>query len=210
MYYFFKTTDYTGVSFDFSKEGRRVLIMDEDIRIASIATYLLYYNPNYTPPVLPPIEIIANPKMNRDECMPNGIMADYLSIGAYYFISQRLKDCFDRFQVDGFYSDAFVSIDGVEYPTPYFIFSPKLAIDAIDRSKSIYTEEPEDSEAIRISCIEKLTIDDKKIPMNTPLFHLAGNSQRIYLMHSNLADELEKMNIVGMVIKPIEEGKWMY
>ena len=213
MYYYLDITSSCNTSFTWDEPTRELLLdtIRTKLRVANLATYLLYHDPDYEPPPLPGITVIPEPSLiNRAEAMPNGVLCDYLSVGSYYYTSQRLKDCFDRYRVDAFYADATVIIDDEPYPENYYLFSPRVAIDAMDRAASEYEERPDYEEAVRINRIKKLVLDESRIPPDVPLFVLAGTVKRIYLLRADLADEIKAMNMVGVIIKPVEEGEWMY
>lgn len=207
-YYYFDVTKYTATGFTTTDEAREWLLSDSCFRITGLATYLLYYNQDYVPPVLQSVPIIPEPTMNREKCLPDGVLPDYLSFGSYYFVSPRLKELFDRHHIAAFYSDAYLEMDSERHP--YHLFAPTKAVDAIDREQSEYTEEPEDGISIRINKIKKLVLDNTKIPANTPLFQLGGTVKRIYLLRGDIAEELKTAGINGMVIEPVEDGQWVY
>ena len=208
-YYYFVPNQYTDTGFTTTDEVRDWLF-DNSLRIANLARVLFYYDSNYEPPKLPPIEIVAEKTINIAECMKDGVLADYLSFGSYYFVSQRLRDLFDQHNVSAFYSDAYVTIDGERYPGAYYFFAPKVALDTIDRKLSRYIENSQDNAAIKINKIEQLVLDENKVPPGTSVFTLAGTVKRIYLMSAQLSEHIQKSEIFGMEIHPVSDGKWLY
>ncbi len=76
-YYIFDTTIYSSTGFTTNDETREWLLTRDNL-IPRLAKYRLYYDELYMPPPLPVISIIAQPTMNMQECMPNGILSDYL------------------------------------------------------------------------------------------------------------------------------------
>jgi len=209
MYDYFVTNKYTDTGFTTTDEVRHWLFSDS-LRIANLARVLYYYDSSYEPPNLPPIEIVAEKNINIEMCMKGDVLADYISFGSYCFVSQRLKNVFCQYGVSAFYSVAYVTIYGERYPGAYHFFAPKIALDAIDRNLSKYTENVYDNEAIRISKIESLVLDESKIPSGTAIFTLAGTVKRIYLMYSQLSEHIKQSDIFGIEIRPVADGIWVY
>ena len=173
-----------------------------------LANYLLDYNPQYIPSSLPLITLNVDSGKDQNKYMPSGVLCDFLSVGSYDFVSQRLYILFEKNSVDAFYSKANIMVDGLQYPEPYYLFAPRVAIRATDKKHSIFESDIDDP--VILSRIKKLVLDENKVPKNIKLFVLGGTSQSIYLIVDALAKELSKLKFVGIKIESIEDGEWMY
>lgn len=205
-YLVFDQNEFTSTGFTASNEGLGWLL-DPKLGIGNIPMRL-HYSPEYIPEPLPPVPLVPEPGMNREKCLPGGSPPDYLGFGRYNFVSPRLKAMFESHEAAVHYSDAYLSLDGETYP--YFLFAPTLGIDAMDKERSVFEEDPDRAEPIRIRRIEKLVLDESKILSEPAVFVLAGTVKRVFLLREDIGVEFDAAGITGMDILPIAQSNWMY
>ena len=86
QYYYFNVNIFTGTGFTTTDETRDWLLKP-DVVIPRLAKYLFYEDKDFRPPLLQTISVVVEPTMNREECIPDRVLADYLGFGLYYFVS---------------------------------------------------------------------------------------------------------------------------
>ncbi|SFD03176.1 imm11 family protein [Algibacter pectinivorans] len=146
-----------------------------------------------------------------------------LTVGGKLFISQSLKNIFEKYDVIGEYFEAQVKANGTAFNEDYFLFNPLTGSNCLDYKNSTYNKIYDDwSKIFNISKITHLKIEEHKTPNNAPLFFLGQfpykeNDNRILekiiFIREDLAKEIKDAKILGVNIFEIENysynWKWL-
>ncbi len=130
---------------------------------------------------LPIINLYSGEDTNKARLFEKGDLIDYFSYGLFMFISEKLKSIFDHFHVEAFYSPAKITLDEANIFDNYYLFCPKIAINAINYQTSIFSVESNNDSTV--SKIEKLILDSNTIPSDIHMFILANTYQNIRVIH---------------------------
>lgn len=144
-----------------------------------------------------------------------GKPVECLEVGGNIYISEKVKNMFDKHKVSAEYFNAKVLIDGKMFGEVYYLFNPQVGIDCLDYDKSQYLREYDNwSDTNDVSDISLLVISEELIPNNIPLFFLGvypdekkGNRivGDIILINDEFAQDLKHSDIRGLNIFDIEE-----
>jgi len=155
----------------------------------------------------------------------DGRPVEILEVGGAYYISQTVKNIFEKHEVNAEYFDATVLIENELFNEDYYLFNPLDGIDCLDYDKSIYQKEFSDRgiKKTTISAISSLVIDEEKIPEDIPLLSLGSLIIKeggylildyIILINDSLASDLSKANLRGFNMFEIEnyrhDWKWRH
>lgn len=157
---------------------------------------------------LPIINFYEDEYTRLDRLFVGKELIDYFSCGLFMFISNRLKLVFEKFDVDAFYSPAAVTLNDGFFTDSFYLFCPKLALDSIDYQSSKFVRKSDTDS--RVDKLEKLVIDNSKVPSQTHLFVLANTYQKVRVISQELADALISNHITGLTVKKVEDGSWMW
>jgi hypothetical protein len=167
---------------------------------------------------IPPIGLMPGEGQKPAIYKPNGRLLDYIELGSgYWFVSSRMRALLEKHNIASAYWDAYIEIKHKHQPENYFLWTPLLALDAIDQDQSVFELEDSNDESIldnvspqQIDKVQFLILDDSKIPENTPFFLLGFTSQTIALIRQDIAEEIQSLGYTGMEFKRIEDCEWMY
>ncbi len=179
--------------------------------VVRLAKHRLYKDDTYWPEPIDEIEVSIS---SSPENSISIIMDDEIGmacLGSFDFVSDTMRFLMDSYGVPAFYSEVRLFGGCVAPYQQLNMFFPALAIDAMDREKSIYMEDDNRSENLRICRIEKLILDKNKMSESTPpLFVLGGVNKTIHLVREDLASDLQRASIPGLLIKDIDKAQWLY
>jgi hypothetical protein len=202
-YYYF--TDDRVVDVDMEENIQNILFKHPQ-RLGGLAVMIYLNKVAFDESIsLPVIDLYLSQHTNRKRFFENGQPIDYFSFGLFMFVSDRLKNILDKFNADAFYSPATVALDDSIHS--YYLFCPKIAIDAIDYQKSTFSMKSEGDS--KVEKIQKLLVDDSKVPSEINLFILANTYKIIRIISQGLAESLISNNITGLTVKKVEDGSWM-
>lgn len=196
------------VDLDISDDIRKTLF-NHPLRLSNLAYRLHDKKVNFDEGVTLPVINLHQCEYTRvGRLFEKDAFIDFFSLGLFMFISKKLKQIFDLFDVSAFYSPVTIHLDDGASLESYYLFCPKLALDSFDYKNSIFSLKS-DSDS-RIDKIEKLVIDHSTVPLEVHLFMLANTSQTVRVISHELSDALISNHITGLTVKKIEDGSWMW
>lgn len=205
---FFYFEDDRAVDLDMQDDIRKLLFKHPQ-RLSTLAERIYDHQVVFDDKItIPIIELYSSECTKRDRFFEAGLPVDYFSYGLFMFVSERLKSIFDNFHVDAFYSKAMITLDHSKTFDSYYLFCPKVAIDAIDYQLSVFSVKSDKD--YTISRIQNLVLDSKSITPNTHLFILANTYKNIRVISHELAGALISNHITGLTVKKVEDGSWMW
>lgn len=136
-------------------------------------------------------------------------VACMLGWGSFRLISLELRQIFEKFEVVAFYTPAKLYLSKSSFRS-MLLWVPGLAVNSIDRSASEYQEDPESPPVNRILSISKLVLSDSALAERPPLLQLAGTSQNIVLVRSDLCEAIESLGQPGLKFRKIQDCTWDY
>ncbi len=203
---------YTEHNFVYSCATRNWFLSSDDMKVRkwrNLSTYRYFKEPYAVPTEkldLIEIENYKEEKFDYDLVMPEGRLIDFFSIGIYFFVSERMMLVLKKNDIEAYFSEARIRIDGIEYKEPYFLFTPRDMLAAFDEVNSVFTTELDLGGDEVISNVNKYCLDYNKIPNDQKLFYLLVKGKRRPLMiREDVANEIIKANITGIDFVKVED-----
>jgi hypothetical protein len=172
----------------------------------------------YSEVKIPTIGLMPEEGQSVNVYKPNGNFMDYIELGSgYWFVSRQMKELLDRHEVASEFRDAYIEIKGQRQCEDYYLWTPLVALDALDKKKSIFQMESATDQDIlervrppKIEKVQKLVLDYSNIIDKTPFFLVGFCLPTIALIRQDIAEEIQSLGYTGMEFKRIEDCEWMY
>ncbi len=152
------------------------------------------------------LENYKEESFDYDMIMPEGRLIDFFSIGIYFFVSKRMMLILKRNDIEAYFSEALIRIDGIEYKEPYFLFTPRDMLAAFDEVNSVFTTELDLGGDEVISHVSEYRLDFNKIPEGQKLFYLLVKGKgRPLMIREDVANEIIEAKMMGLEFVKVED-----